>query len=311
MPNCWKTYLPLSPLWEVTKANKENLYARKFSEATRYPGATLPSSIIFSFKFQLCKNEFRASLVPEVRCPALNITNSIANTTDVTYRTTTNVTCISGYQMNDDQFWIVTQCQADKTWSPRLFNCTGYHSTILCAAESYLNYTDNEAVFPFDCVFQNRFHIVTANYPIYWRNTKYQNIHIKTKLLLSCISSLFYLRSQCHHQNIAEIKFTFVWSFKPTECYLLDVVPRWSAVSDFNKLSMNRSLRNISKRLRRRWHNKTNLSTRSSAVFGVSWGQKILQVSKWLRFWFRSNHTPSWKVFFFCSSSYFSFFMIQ
>ena len=60
-----------------------------------------------------------------VSCSSLKVANADVNTTDRIYQTTVNVTCQTGYQFADDEYWVVTRCQADKTWSTQPTGCAG------------------------------------------------------------------------------------------------------------------------------------------------------------------------------------------
>jgi hypothetical protein len=60
-----------------------------------------------------------------VSCPSLNILYADLNTTTRLYQTYVNVSCQKGYQYTDNEYWIVTECQADKTWSTLPADCTG------------------------------------------------------------------------------------------------------------------------------------------------------------------------------------------
>ena len=60
-----------------------------------------------------------------VNCSSLSVANADLNTTDRIYQTYVNVSCQTGYQFTDNQYWMTTQCQADKTWSTLPTDCTG------------------------------------------------------------------------------------------------------------------------------------------------------------------------------------------
>jgi hypothetical protein len=66
-----------------------------------------------------------------VSCSSLNVANADLNTTSRSYRTCVNVSCQNGYQFADDEYWLVTECQADKTWSTQPADCTGTSRTEL------------------------------------------------------------------------------------------------------------------------------------------------------------------------------------
>ena len=68
----------------------------------------------------------------EVSCSSLSVANAYLNTTASIYRTYVKVSCQTGYQFAEDEFWMVTQCQGDKTWSTQPADCTGeYFLTLL------------------------------------------------------------------------------------------------------------------------------------------------------------------------------------
>ncbi len=60
-----------------------------------------------------------------VSCASLNVAYADLNTTARFYQTYVNVSCRSGYQFADDEYWIVAECQADKTWSTQPTDCAG------------------------------------------------------------------------------------------------------------------------------------------------------------------------------------------
>jgi hypothetical protein len=61
----------------------------------------------------------------EVSCSSLSVANANLNTTIRTYQTYVNVSCLNGYEFTNNRSWIVTQCQADSTWSTQATDCTG------------------------------------------------------------------------------------------------------------------------------------------------------------------------------------------
>lgn len=68
-----------------------------------------------------------------ISCTSLQVSNAITNTTAVSYQTFVNVTCQTGYQFTADQYWVVTQCQADTQWLPQLQNCTREYEQVYTA----------------------------------------------------------------------------------------------------------------------------------------------------------------------------------
>lgn len=78
-----------------------------------------------------------------VSCDRKTIVNARLNTTDAYYQTYVNISCDYGFEMNADQYWVVTQCQADKTWSVPPTNCT--RKSPPCNFEVLLKPTDREA----------------------------------------------------------------------------------------------------------------------------------------------------------------------
>lgn len=63
-------------------------------------------------------------VISGVKCSALVVANANLSTTVVTFETFVNVSCQHGYEFNVSQYWVVTRCQADKTWSLQLNNCS-------------------------------------------------------------------------------------------------------------------------------------------------------------------------------------------
>ena len=63
--------------------------------------------------------------LPAISCPALNVSSAVVDTTDRTYQTSVNVSCISGYQMNNSQYGMVVKCQVNKAWFPQPVDCKG------------------------------------------------------------------------------------------------------------------------------------------------------------------------------------------
>jgi Sushi repeat (SCR repeat) len=83
-----------------------------------------------------------------VTCSPLKVANADLNTTDRFYKTSVNVSCQTGYQIAEDEYWIVIQCQADKMWSTQPTGCTGteVEGCFFCfgaAHVTYITHPDN------------------------------------------------------------------------------------------------------------------------------------------------------------------------
>jgi Sushi repeat (SCR repeat) len=83
------------------------------------------SSFLISDATNTCHLCFLLVFGVAVNCSSLNVTNASVNTTAVVYSTYVNISCQAGYQIGNNQYWIVIQCQASKTWSTQSVNCTG------------------------------------------------------------------------------------------------------------------------------------------------------------------------------------------
>lgn len=59
-----------------------------------------------------------------VRCPQLNGSNAILNTTEVAYSTIVNITCSAGYRINYNDTSTNVICTADGSWSSNSISCS-------------------------------------------------------------------------------------------------------------------------------------------------------------------------------------------
>ena len=70
-----------------------------------------------------------------VQCPVLDVSNAGWNTTDVSYQTVVNITCLDGYAMNYHQTTAIVECSAEGAWSPSDFsNCSSLYYWIIINA---------------------------------------------------------------------------------------------------------------------------------------------------------------------------------
>ena len=65
-----------------------------------------------------------------VNCLPLNSDNAHLSTDAVVYNTVVNITCQLGYQILENQYWVIAVCQADKSWSAFVTDCTGMYDTV-------------------------------------------------------------------------------------------------------------------------------------------------------------------------------------
>lgn len=91
-----------------------------------------------------------------VQCPSLLTDGADVNTTDVTYETYVNVSCYDGFQISTDQQWVVTQCQANKTWSAQPSTCTrecifnrSQNEPHLCKQRNLIFRSEYDFIYPF------------------------------------------------------------------------------------------------------------------------------------------------------------------
>jgi len=64
-------------------------------------------------------------MVAVISCPPLQVDYASLSTNIAVYQTEVNVSCALGHQLADNQYWNITRCRADKSWSPQLANCVG------------------------------------------------------------------------------------------------------------------------------------------------------------------------------------------
>lgn len=63
-------------------------------------------------------------IISAVNCSSIDVSDADLNTTVREYGTAVNVSCKTGYQFDVDLHWIVIKCQANKSWSAQMTNCT-------------------------------------------------------------------------------------------------------------------------------------------------------------------------------------------
>lgn len=69
-------------------------------------------------------------------CSQLFVANANFSTSVVTVGTYVNVSCPYGFQFSDNQYWVVTQCLTNTSWSSQPTNCTRRLQWLLCDENS-------------------------------------------------------------------------------------------------------------------------------------------------------------------------------
>lgn len=101
-----------------------------------------------------------------VRCSSLNVDANV-NSTSVTFDTYVNVSCQVGYQFTDNQTWLISRCQEDRSWSLQPTNCSRKGRTL----------TDTACWFTFISVFP----VVKKETAIFQARTRYNKKNCRAK----------------------------------------------------------------------------------------------------------------------------------
>ena len=68
--------------------------------------------------------------ISAINCSSLHVDNADLNTSAVVLDSVVNVTCRPGFELDDNNVWVVVQCRADSTWTPTPPNCIGNFSKV-------------------------------------------------------------------------------------------------------------------------------------------------------------------------------------